>query len=299
MLINQQFINAFTGHINAANSGRLDRAARLTPKSSFWQKESSMRPILVELNQRLNQNVTWANHKHVFQPLFVNMKPEKQRKYSAAIKFLQKSLMGQASHMFAALRANQANGQPLSTKLSKSQQRYTIPIVEGDAGPGLCLHMALLWLKEQMSFHVRSNFPRLEGKNVVASKNAWKLTTAAMANRAHSNETVAAAARLGLTAESQHWAYGFQTIHNKFQQAQEVRPLLISFYDSHHVVALIRERSGSFQFYDSNAGSYRIQPHLLQTFLVTYNDTCLPLKWPTYAEPANKKFSGIYTVVKA
>ena len=290
MLIDQPFITAFTGHITDADGG-----ARLAQKTSFWQQESCMLPILSALNNRINQDLTWDQVEPVFTPLLTAIKPDRQRKYSVAIKFLLKSLMGAGSHMFAALRLVH-QGAPLAEKLSKSQQRYTIPLAEGDAGHGLCLHMTLLWLKEQLSFHLSSNFPQIARGNVVGSKDARKVATAAMASRAYSNETIVAAARQGLTAQLQPWNYAFQTVHQKFVATPELTALLVVIYSGQHAVAIVREPSGSFLFYDSNAGSYRIRTHLLQTFLLAYNDTCLPLKWPAYAQNASTRFTEIYTV---
>ncbi len=290
MLIDQPFITAFTAHITD-----VDEEARLAQKTKFWQQESSMLPLLNALNDRLNQNITWEQVEADFTPLLTAIKPDRQRKYSVAIKFLLKSLMGAGSHMFAALRAAH-QGAPLSEKLSKSQQRYTVPLVEGDAGHGLCLHMTLLWLKEQLSFHFSSNFPQIARGNVVASKDARKVATTAMASRAYSNETTVAATRLGLTAALQPWNYSFETVHQKFAMTPELRALLVVIYSGRHAVAIVREADGSFLFYDSNAGSYRIRTHLLPTFLGVYNDTCLRLKWPGYTQNANTRFTEIYTV---
>lgn len=297
MIVTQQFINDFTDLIRQANGG-----SHLMQTTSLGQKESSMLPLLNEFTQRINQNITWKSEPPEptdidvrLSALFTDIKPEKQRKYAVAIKFLQKSIMGAGTHMFRALHAQPQN---LSVKLSKSQQRFTTALVEGDAGHGLCLQMVLLWLKEQLSFHMVSNFPRLGGDNVVASKQARKVTKRAIAKAPDSDTLTTEAARFGLTVTKLGWNRNFKNIHESFDINPDVRTVLITLWNGRHALAMVQERSGSFLFYDSNAGSYRIQHRNLRDFLVTYNDTCLPLKWSSYSLPAVTPFSHIFSVIK-
>ena len=283
MLVTQLFIDDFTARITAADGG-----ARLGAKTGVFQKESSIRPLLLALNGRLNTNVSWGDVSAQFAPLIQAMGADKQRKYADALKFLEKGLSGAGSHMFAALR-------PLSEKLSKAQQRYTIPIVQGDAGHGLCLHMSYLWLKERLKFHVTSSFPRIADRNVIASKHAREVTVKAMASLAAGDATIVEGGRRhGLTLDPLNWTRSFHDIHTSLERNTEIQGLLINFWSGQHAIAIVRERDGNYQFYDSNAGSYRVAPGSLQAFLAAYNNTCLPLKWPGYNLAATAHFSSIY-----
>ncbi|PXW85469.1 hypothetical protein C8R34_11921 [Nitrosomonas sp. Nm84] len=75
-----------------------------------------------------------------------------------------------------------------------------------------------------------------------------------------------------------------------------VKALLIGFWKRQHMVALVRENAGTFQFYDANVGSYRIQTNGLRNFLSNYNDVCLPNKWPDYNQASTVAFSSLFVV---
>lgn len=295
MLIDQNFIDDFAARVRTANGDK----ERLTAAAGMFEKNSSMRPIYNALVARLNTNLDWAAAGPIFNPLFTALGDAKQRKYADPIKFLIKSIRGDGSHMFHSLHSAPHN---LSVKLSKAQQRFNIAVAEGNAGHGLCMQMAMLWLKEQLARVVfRSDFPRLADSNVLASERQKAVTTTAITNYAITNATDQLAPRLGLVATRRNnWDYGFDNVHNLFTAHPEVNALIIFFFGGGHVVALFREPAGSFLFYDANCGSYRIQANNLPTFLQEYNDVCLPLKWPgQYNYPVSTVFTGIFTIRRA
>jgi len=305
MLIDEQLINEFTHHVNAANKYS-PRNARLNAKSNNWQKESSMRPILNLLTDIKNGMVDSKEFENRFKPMLVNMKPEKQRKYATAIKFLQKKSTGSNSKMFERLHTAPPGGELLSVKLSKSQQRYTTPIIDGDAGHGVCLQMALLWLREQTSFHIYTQFPRQANKNVVASRRARSVTEKALAIRGRveqvyglvNNVITNTATYMGLEARKENWHNSFNNLHTRLNHYVEPVALLISFYQHQHTIALVRKPSGDFLFYDANVGSFRIMPGCLGKFLKRYN-ACLRAKWQGYDPEENNSIDSIYTVTRA
>ena len=143
VIVTQQFINDFIVLIRQVNP-----VVRLEQAENPWQTESSMLPLLNELRKRVNQNIVWESEPpspndagSVFEALIKAIRPDKQRKYAVAIKFLLKSTRGENSCIFSALHAPPRR---LSVKLSKSQQRYAIFVARGDPGRGVCLQTALL-----------------------------------------------------------------------------------------------------------------------------------------------------------
>ncbi|UYM14865.1 hypothetical protein [Endozoicomonas euniceicola] len=297
MIVTQQFINDFIVRIRQVNP-----VVRLEHTEDPGQTESSMLPLLNELKKRVNQNIVWESEPplpndvgSVFEALFKAIRPEKQRKYAVAIKFLLKSIRGENSYIFRALHAPPRR---LSVKLSKSQQRYTVFVARGDPGYGVCLQTALLWLREQLSFHMTTSFPRLKGKNVVASRQAYELAEKAMAKDPSIKTIVGEAERLGLIASELRWGRNFLNIHESFDLNPDIKAILITLWDGRHAIAIIHDRPGSFLFYDGNAGSYRVQRSNLREFMVTYNEECLPLKWPGYHSVSGTSFTKIFSVTR-
>ncbi|PXW85470.1 hypothetical protein C8R34_11922 [Nitrosomonas sp. Nm84] len=180
MLIDQTFLDNLDLKLAEGGQG-FHLAPRLTGATNRFQTKSSFSRLRKLLNERLNQDIGWDEVRAEIREIPI----AKQQKYSAAVKFIEKSFLEQGSKMFETLRR-------YGTKLSKSQQRYTIPMVEGDAGHGLCGEMAILWLKEQLSsVTFRSDFQRIADGNVVASNSALRATRAAMALQTTSSTNAA------------------------------------------------------------------------------------------------------------
>ncbi|WP_354010425.1 hypothetical protein [Endozoicomonas lisbonensis] len=297
MIVTQQFINDFIFRIRQVNP-----AARLEQAENPGQKESSMLPLLNALNERVNQPVVWESEPPspmdagpVFEALLKAIRPDKQRRYAIAIKFLLKNMLNQNSYIFRALHAEPRN---LSVKLSKSQQRYTVFVAKGEPGHGVCLQIVLLWLREQLSFHMTTSFPRLEEKNVVASRRACDIAEKAMVKDSAVGTIVLEAERLGLIAQELPWNRNFRNIHESFDINPDIKAVFMTLWFGQHAIAVIQERSGSFLFYDGNAGSYRIQRNNLMEFMITYNDECLPLKWSDYNTSSLTPFTQIFSVTR-
>jgi hypothetical protein len=146
MLITEDVIHTFKTKAEAADEGIRFR------RSGLFQKTSSLSPVYRRLNQAQarHEDLEWA---HV-QTTVAAIPVDKQQKYSEALKYLQKTLGGHGSKMFESLRLVQN-----AVKLSKSQQRYVIPMLSADrtvtaaqrefAEHGVCFNLAMLWLKEQ------------------------------------------------------------------------------------------------------------------------------------------------------
>jgi hypothetical protein len=246
-------------------------------------------------------DITWDDIK----PDVARISLEKQRKYSEAIKFLQKCLQGHGSKMFQTLKLYGA-------KLSKSQQRYTIPLLSADksvsathqkeAEGGVCLNMTLLWLKEQ--FDGGTLNPRLKDGNVIKSEDAYSVTKLAVKSGSL-EELYSTGARFGLTVTSTgKWpTLTFDTCNLYFEDHRDLKALVVCFYG--HAVGLFRESGTHFLFYDANAGSYRVAADSLRRFLTEYNNVCLPKKWPAtatrpaYNLPVTERFSAVFLVSKA
>jgi hypothetical protein len=290
MLITQSFMDEFKRQIYSGNYW-----AHLGPSTKI-RTASSLLPIYEKLEAaRLHGvNIEWDP---IIKNLVKALSVEKQVQYAAAIKYLEKSLKGEQSKIFSTLRKPYGGGS-LSEKLSKSQQRYTTDLVDGDTGHGLCLQLALLWLQEQLRIpeaSAETKFPRLASGNVVGSMAARQVTQ--QAQQILSNiPLVNHAKSLGLTLRPLGNA-SFETFHLTYRDHPKVRAFLIKFWDGQHAVAIVRELMFC-QFYDANAGSYRIQTHNIQAFLREYNDVCLPKKWAKYHYdlPSTLQFSGLDSV---
>ena len=206
-------------------------------------------------------------------------------------------------HMFVSLKT-------FSTKLSKSQQRHTINTLRHDddidkthkdaAKGGLCISISLIWLKERLRHHFsRTDFPRLAHKNVVNSKRAYNVTKKAAEMEAsldHENQVTGNCRILGLTQNEILTNVGYEvkgftsisgTLATKLTNGSITgKGFLLSFTvgDSAHSVAFFIKNNRTVEFYDSNAGSYRINGSLgstqMRNFLNDYFTVCLPLKWP-------------------
>ncbi|MGC2657874.1 MAG: hypothetical protein WA324_07835 [Bryobacteraceae bacterium] len=295
MVITLAIVEEFKRLARTANTG-----IRFEAKTAFYQTESSLRSLYLRLEQARtdHQDITLDTIK----PLIAAIETKKQRKYSAAIKYVEKTVSNQATKIFATLREDY-QGQPLSEKLSKSQQRYTIPLLEGDAGHGLCFQMSLLWLVEQFNRpSFGSSFPRLADGNVVGSKSAIALTQKALAIQATGGDTmVQQAGGMGLTLLKRTlWgAISFENFQRIFQNHPDDRAFVVTFWEGQHVVSIFRENDRTCQFYDANAGSYRVAADKLNEFLRRYNNVCLPLKWPVYAQPVANRFTEFYTASNA
>ena len=174
MVIDQVFMNEFLRLAREING-----SIRLTAGTSIFHRESSLRLLYNELEAARTRG-TNIEFEPVIERLIAVVPQDKQRQYSMVIKYVEKRMTNQGSHIFASLKGPLGNGQPLSEKLSKSQQRFTNPLLTTDTGHGLCAQMALLWLKEQLDSPMfGTKFPRLATGNVVGSKTAYALTSTA------------------------------------------------------------------------------------------------------------------------
>lgn len=290
MLITADFMKKLEELIREADDG-----VRLTAKTNKLQKESSMRPVYVRLKtaETDREDITWDP---TIKDLVTRIPAAKQMKYSKALKYLEKALMNQQSKIFSTLRKRHGVGE-LSEKLSKSQQRYTIPMVTGDAGGGLCAQMALLWLEEQLrTAPGPTRFPRLADEDVIGSPDALAVTRDAFELQKQRSLDAQAKAR-GLELKSTWLAISFSTADGILKKRKE-KAYFIAFHESHGI-GLVRESSEAWLFYDANAGSYRVPKDNLQEFLVEYNNVCLPKKWTGYSSPDTHNFDGVLSVTKA
>jgi hypothetical protein len=292
MLVDADFMRDFLALVHAVDAG-----VRLTASTSIFHTESSLRPLYVRFTQAQtnNEDLAWDP---AVKTLIAAIPRAKQMKYSVAIKFVEKRFKNEQSKIFVSLRGPDGVGGNLSEKLSKSQQRYTMPLIAGDAGHGLCGQMALLWLQEQFGLGGgTTKFPRLENENVVKSQTAVDLTKQAMTLRRPGDTALTQwALRLGLTATEQHWVSSFDAFNAAYAAHVAARAFLVRFFDSQHAVAFFRQDAHYCCFYDSNAGSYRIPTANIRPFLLNYNNVCLPRKWPVYANLATTNFDQIYAV---
>jgi len=174
MVIDQVFMNEFLRLAREING-----SIRLTASTSIFHRESSLRLLYNQL-EAARTGGTNIEFEPDIKRLIAAVPQDKQRQYSMVIKYVEKRMTNQGSHIFASLKGPLGNGQPLSEKLSKSQQRFTNPLLSADTGHGLCAQMALLWLKEQLDSPMfGTKFPRLATGNVVGSKTAYALTSTA------------------------------------------------------------------------------------------------------------------------
>src|SRR5262245_22310460 len=130
MVITAAIVSKFEELIREANSGD-----RLQDATSWYQRESAMLPLYIRGKQE--QVAAEDLELDTIQPLIAAIPADKREKYYVAIKYLEKLLLEQRSKIFWSLKK-------YGEKLSKSQQRYSNPVV-GDAGHGLCMQMALMW----------------------------------------------------------------------------------------------------------------------------------------------------------
>ena len=277
MVIDEEFLTQFK---------ELLGGARLTQKEHFWQTESSMRPIYLALEgaQRAQTDIQEVQLKRLFE-LLRAIPRDKQVRYSTAIKFIIKKLTGQKDKIFSDLKTH-------AEKLSKSQQRYINPLLSGDTRHGLCKQMALIWLGEKLNPPATTLFPRLDGKNVVASDEALALGRKAVSLTASIDDI---AKDLGLALSAPLRVSSFDNFSAAYETGT-YRGYLVAFYDSQHAIAFFRENERCCQFYDANAGAYRVENGNLWGFLLTYNNVCLPKKWTAYNAPATTNFNSVYGI---
>ena len=297
MLITPEIVIRFEEKIGQAEG----KAARLEI-SGIFQKLSSIQPLYHRVSHSIGKELSWDDVKNLVAAIPV----DKQQRFSMALKYLQKQLQGHGSHMFETLRL-------IGTKVSKSQQRYMLPMLNADpkvtaeqrtyAEIGLCLNLSMLWLKEQFESVHLSSFERLADKNVMSSQKSYEVAKKAAGIVEFRTKLDASAAALGLSLSEQKWtSLSFERCADHLREHMEIRALLIAFYGDRHSVALFRENPATFLFFDANAGSYRVEGARLRDFLRNYNNVCLPKKWPAspghpaYSEPATQPFSSLYIV---
>jgi hypothetical protein len=301
MLITQEVVTRFEEEIGRAEG----KTARLAI-TGYFQRLSSIQPVHHRLKHSIGRELSWDDIK----ALVAGIPVEKQQRFSVAIKYLQKSLEGHGSHMFETLKT-------FSSKVSKSQQRYMLPMLHADskvtagqrtyAEVGLCLNLAMLWLKEQFDSAPQSAFERLGDKNVIGSKKAYEVAKQAATMVEFRTKLHSSAEAIGLSVvdKSVSWSMlGFDRCADHLRRYPEVKALLIAFFGDQHAVSLFRESPSSFLFFDANAGSYRVSDVNLRAFLNDYNNVCLPKKWPAtpqhpaFSEAATLPFTHVYTVDK-
>lgn len=295
MVITQDFINEFQ-----AKAGEADGKAARFEREHFYslQKTSSLAPLYRKFVEKLNQELDWDGVKAIVARIPV----EKQQKYAAAIKFVQKRLQGHGSHMFHTLLQ-------YGVKISKSQQRYMIPMLSADrgvtaeqrgfAGHGLCFNLSMLWLKEQFHQTPASLFPRLDGGGVMGSQSAYAVTKQAATLTQFKVAPQKTAAGFGLAIEEMLGgrSLSFDNCAYFLGQNPDIRGLVVQFFNWQHAIAFFRESASSVLFYDGNAGSYRVPLLGLRAFLGEYNNVCLPLKWPgDYSQPIDQMFQAKFKV---
>jgi hypothetical protein len=276
MYIDEEFMTRLEGLLGGA---------RLTEKAHFWQTESAMRPVYVYLKWAYDTRVDLAPFQiKRLLGLLRAIPRDRQIKYSAAIKLIEKTVTGQKDKIFLALKDH-------AEKLSKSQQRYINPLLSADTGHGLCKHMALIWLSEKFHHPTATLFPRMAGENVVHSREAFALGEKAAGL---TGTTAQMAKSLGLSLMDIRRA-SFDDFDRMYSGGATLA-YLIAFYKAQHAIAIFREDRSHCQFYDANAGAYRIENANLRDFLLTYNNTCLRLKWTGYRAPATTEFDDVQGV---
>ena len=258
----------------------------LTKKTRFYQKTSSMEPLLRYLIRDPECEML------ELKPLLAKIPIEKQQKYADALKYLKKSKEGLPSKMFHSL-------QTYAKKLSKDQQRFIIPMLEADSevGPdkvkyaqaGLCQNLTLFWLREQFQPEPTGNsaFPRGADQNVMASAAAYEVTkkAAGLTKNAGSAATSLGMAPtpvrhglewLPLSDQLNYQHSGIYAQFNLLNATTNQKEVAGA-----HAIGVFRDPSKSILFYDSNAGSYRVEPQDFCAFIKNYVEECLPKKWPT------------------
>ena len=118
VLITREIVTRFEAEIRNAEG----KAARLEITGlGLFQKLSSIQPLHARLKQSIGRELSWDDIKNLVAAIPV----DKQQRFSAALKYLQKLLQGHGSHMFETLKE-------FGTKISKSQQRYILPMLNAD-----------------------------------------------------------------------------------------------------------------------------------------------------------------------
>jgi hypothetical protein len=289
MLITAEFMTEFERRLQSANY-----FIHLAP-STKWRTQSAIRPLYQHLTAEVGRaDVAWIPTARDW----VREIPEAtQIKYAAAIKYLEKSMLGEQSKIFTTLRKRHGRGY-LSEKLAKSQQRYTNPLVP-EVGAALCFEFAILWLAEQFRIYrsaLGPRFPRLKKGNVVGSATARAVTREAA--MLPGDNRVAKAAGVGLNLNLTVWGVSFNTFQATYEHNPGIPAFLIAFNAWTHGVAIFRENAQSCLFFDANAGSYRVRNENIQAFLQEYNNVCLRRKWAGYTAVSSANFSGLYTVTR-
>jgi len=115
VIVDQPFLNEFVRLAREANYW-----VHLAPSTRI-RTSSSLLPLYERLKQsHAHQvNIEWDP---LIKDMVLQLSLEKQRQYSAVIKYVQKRLTGQESKIFATLRRALPGGGFLSEKLSKAQQ---------------------------------------------------------------------------------------------------------------------------------------------------------------------------------
>lgn len=297
-MITREFVARFKTLAEAANA-----SVRLVDVK-FYQRTSALEPLYRLLSGAIGQDRTWDQIKDTIRAIPL----EKQRKYATALKYVQKQVQGHGDHMFASLKL-------LGTKLSKAQQRYLIPMLSADgevteeqrtyAGGGLCFNLTLDWLKERFASVPYTVADRMADSNVMASAASYEGAKRAAAAVNAQNDIPGTAKGLGMVAtRTMGSTTSFDSCETYFANPNNarLRATLMTFRVSdaggNHAVALFRESATRIQFFDSNVGSYSVAADHLRNFLLSYNNVCLPLKWPGYAAIATRPFESFYRVSK-
>ena len=258
----------------------------LTKKTRFYQKPTSMGPLLKYLITHPECQMA------ELEPLLAKIPVGKQQKYADALKYLRKSKTGLQSKMFHSLNS-------LADKLSKSQQRFIIPMLASDmevgednakhAEGGLCQNLTLFWLLEQFQPKAsgESAFPRVVDQNIMANKAVYGVTKKAANLRKKAEE---AAKSLGMEPESVRYDLKWQSLAGKLTRNLEGYSGIYAQFKlknkttgksvASHAIGVFKGPSNTILFYDSNAGSYRIKQDDVSAFIRNYVEVCLLNKWP-------------------
>jgi hypothetical protein len=260
----------------------------------WYSAKSSMGPLVKAVKGKDDSDLNWKNKdgKPGLVSFLRDVPYDKKVKYASAIKYLQKVTEGHNSKIFAALKEH-------ADKLSKSQQRYTIPMLIGDgevndvnrahAAHGLCQNLTLMWLKEQLKGS-GSQFPRINTGNVLAHKESYQSTKDAA--RMQKQDEVNTGDELGLRVERKTWGHPFSS--NDIVQGKLGKALYVRILNGGHALGIFRVNNTTIDFFDSNAGSYRLPIEKWQAFIKCYHEECLPKKWPgTYVKTSFDQVSEV------
>lgn len=209
-------------------------------------------------------------------------------------------------------------------KLSKSQQRNTIPLF-GEGHPlapsmagGVCAEMAVIWLKEQLNPPLwGTQFPRLAHKAVANSKRAKALTAnaAILRQAAKSDDHYSYKTQLSILLREANiqtkniflpsGSATFDNLHTVISQFPELGNrrcgALIGFGvgSSFHCVSVFVDTSKKISFYDGNAGSYLLKGEVgsndVIRFFKDYTNICLAKKWPSMSIGNRLNLAYVYS----